>query len=129
MADLQFAACVILGNDDECKAKLWDIWGCNLPLELWRMDCNREDMSEEPYSRFKRRQGLLFLSQGETHEKGVWIDTRTENKGKAALTQLLAFSSINSRDNMDVWYATERPAQRAPGSFEWIKELMRVTHF
>jgi len=86
-------------------------------------------MSEEPYSGFESRQGLLFLSRGETDEKRAWIDTRTENKGKAALTQLLAFSSINSRDNMDVWYATERPAQRAPGSLEWIKELMRVTHF
>jgi hypothetical protein len=129
MADLQFAACVILGNDDECKAKLWDIRGCNLPLELWHIDCNREYMSEKPYSDFESRQGFLFLSRGETGEKSAWIDTRTENKGKAAPTQLLAFSSINSRDNMDVWQARERPAQRAPGSLEWIKELMRATHF
>jgi len=129
MADLQFTACVILSDGDEGKAKLRDIWGCNLPLKLWCMDCSREYMSEESYGGFESRQGLLFLSQGEIHEKRVWIDTRTENKGKAALTQLLAFSSINSRDNMDVRHATDRPAQRAPGSFEWIKELMRVTHF
>ena len=121
---------MLLGDDDEGKAKLWDVWGCDLPLELWRIDRNREDVSEESYGGFESRQGLLFLSRGETHEKRVWmVDTRTENKGKAAPTQLLAFSSINSRDNMDVWHAIERPAQRAPGSFEWIKELMRVTHF
>lgn len=75
MADLQFTACVILGNDDERKAKLWDIRGCNLPLELWHVDCNREDMSEEPYSSFESRHGLLFLSQGETHEMRAWIKT------------------------------------------------------
>jgi hypothetical protein len=121
---------VVLGDDDERKAKLWDVWGRNLPLELWRIDRNREYVSEESYGGFESRQGLLFLSRGETREKRVWIvDTRTENKGNAALTQLLAFSSINSRDNTDVLHAIESPAQRAPGSFEWIKELMRVTHF
>jgi hypothetical protein len=71
----------------------------------------------------------LVSSHSEIQEKRVWVDTRTENRGKAALTQLLALSSITSRDNMDVWHAIERPAQHAPGSLEWIKELMRDIHF
>jgi hypothetical protein len=71
----------------------------------------------------------LVSSQSEIHEKRVWVDTRTENRGKAAPTQLLALSSITSRDNRDVWHAIERPAQHAPGSFEWIKELIRAIHF
>jgi hypothetical protein len=34
MADLQFTALVILSDNDECKTKLGDIWGCNLSLEF-----------------------------------------------------------------------------------------------
>jgi hypothetical protein len=59
-------------------------------------------MSEKSHGGFYGRHRLLFLSNSEIHEKRAWVDTRTENKGNATLTQLLAFSSINSRDNMDV---------------------------
>jgi hypothetical protein len=47
MADLQFTAWIILSDGDEYKGKLGDIRGCNLSLELWRIDCSREYVSEE----------------------------------------------------------------------------------
>ena len=52
MTDLQFTAWVILSDDDECKAKLGDIWRCNLSLEFWRIDGNRENMSEKSHGDF-----------------------------------------------------------------------------
>ena len=118
MADLQVTAWVILSDDDECNAKLGDIRGGNLSLKFWRIECNRENMSEKSHGGFQGRHRLLFLLHSEIHEMRVWVDRRTENKGNATLTQLLAFSSINSRESMDVRHAMERPAQRAPGSFE-----------
>jgi hypothetical protein len=52
MANLQFTAWMVLSNDDECKAELGDIWGCDLPLELWCIVCDREYMCEESCGSF-----------------------------------------------------------------------------
>ena len=52
VADLQFTARMVLSNGDEYKTKLGNIWGCDLPLELWRIACNREYMCEKSCGSF-----------------------------------------------------------------------------
>ena len=52
VADLQFTARMVLSNGDERKTKLGNIWGCDLPLELWCIACNREYMCEKSCGSF-----------------------------------------------------------------------------
>ena len=87
VADLQFTARMVLSNGDECKTKLGNIWGSNLPLELWCIACNREYMCEKSCGSFYSRQRYLFLRMvsskrreyGWTHEQRIEAKQRQPN--------------------------------------------------
>lgn len=52
----------------------------------------------------------------------------TEVRVRAAVTQLCAHSSISALDRIEVRNAMQSPAQRAPASFECIREFIRAVH-
>jgi len=116
---------------DQGLRKLNDIRKNDLPLELGMPGTTRKDESYQTDASLDAWQGLVFLEArgSECRKETTSICKLTKSIGSVTVIQPCAHSFITFLESVAVFNAIDKPAHLAPGSFECIRELVRIVHF
>ena len=72
---------------------------------------------------------FFYKESVSTVKKHTESGALTNNIGSVTVIHPCAHSFITSLESVAVFNAIDKPAHLAPGSFEWIRELIRMVHF